>query len=165
MMMMMMMMNSFPMLFIHSAFLVYSFHPHILLQIVLLVLHLVVGMTSNIPLLALDRISVCFFEMSCFYCIDWPSVTLCGCVHRADDIFVCFGAISLEIESGRGKGDPREGRGAVDKGIKRESSRQWRAEEDSPIEIAVLGKDGQQQDAEREDSQRCVSIPCVFVEV
>ena len=47
----------------------------------------------------------------------------------------------------------------------REGSRQRRAEEDGRIEIAVQGKDVQQKEAEREDSQRWVSIPCGFVEV
>ena len=47
----------------------------------------------------------------------------------------------------------------------RESSRQRRAEEDGRIEIAVQGKDCQQKEAAREDSQRWVSIPCGFVEV
>ena len=47
----------------------------------------------------------------------------------------------------------------------REGSRQRRAEEDGGIDIAVQGKDGQQKEAVREDSQRWVSIPCGFVDV
>ena len=44
-------------------------------------------------------------------------------------------------------------------------SRQWRAEEDGRIEIAVKGKHRQQNEVAKEDSQRWVSIPCGFIEV
>ena len=78
---------------------------------------------------------------------------------------MCFGAkptqktedeISRETGSGGGKEGPREDR-----------ERRWqrKAEENGRLEIAVQGKDGQQKGAVREDSQRWVSIPSVFVEV
>ena len=63
------------------------------------------------------------------------------------------GEIFRETRSGRGKEGPREDRGAVDKGRQR-CSRQRRAEEDGRPERAVQGKDGQQKEAVREDSQR-----------
>ena len=53
-----------------------------------------------------------------------------GCVRHADDLFICFGAkpkqrpeleISNEAERGAGKEGPREKRGSVDEGRRREA--------------------------------------------
>ena len=62
----------------------------------------------------------------------WPFVVLgvCVCVHRSENLFVCFGAkptrrtedeISHETGSGGGKEGPIEDRGPVDKGRQRDA--------------------------------------------
>ena len=85
---------------------------------------------------------------------------------HSDDLFVCFGAkptqrtedqILRETGSVGGKEGPREDR---ESRSTTESRREQLA-----VELVVQGKDGQQKEAVREDSQRWVSIPSGFVEV
>ena len=59
--------------------------------------------------------------------------------------------ISHETRSGRGEEGPREDRGSVDKGRRRDA-----------VDNVVQGKDGQQKETVREDSQKWVSILCGF---
>ena len=61
--------NSFPMLFIHSAFLLCSLRSYICSKIVLFPYHTVVGMCWCIHPLLADRIFFLCFGMSCFVCI------------------------------------------------------------------------------------------------
>ena len=56
-----------------------------------------------------------------------------------------------EVDKEREVQEKREGQLAKEP---RESSQQQRAEKDGRIEIAVQGKDGQQKEAAREDTQR-----------
>ena len=64
-----------------------------------------------------------------------------------------------------GRGLPRDRKWRKKGRENRESSRQRRAEETNRTVIPVLGKDGQQKEAVREDSQRWVGILVAFVEV
>ena len=91
-------------------------------------------------------------------------------VHQADDLFVCFGAKPKQRawtrdlpcnRKWRRKGRSEKRQGELTK-EPREGSRQRTAEETSRREIAVQGKDGQQKEAVREDSQRWVDIRSGF---
>ena len=96
----------------------------------------------------------------------YVAIRCVGCgVRRSENLFVCLsakhvqrteGEISRETGSGRGKVGSREDIGSIDKERRRE------AVDNGEREIAIQGKDGQQKEAVREDSQRLVGIPSGF---
>ena len=103
----------------------------------------------------------------------------CVCVRRSENLFVCFGAkptqrpeleISHETGSGGGNECPREDRGSVDKVRWREAvdNGEQRRPVDKgrrrdAVDNGVQGKDGQQKEAVRENSQKWVGTPSVFL--